>query len=98
MKYILILLNRATGKYILLPLWDREGKKCYYTFDFGGVYEVIADLLGGSGEGEYFVCTPKTTSLEDAEVLDCGVLQVGEIVREEAEAYGAEKTYTQYGG
>lgn len=95
-KYTVFLKNNATKKVFSFESEDTGGS-IYYTFALADMYDTIAAAIG-TGEGEYFICPEGTASLEGAEVLDRGVLQIGEIARTDTDTYNTTKTYTQYGG
>lgn len=96
-NYTIILINKATKKYILFQLADRSESTRFYTFRVAGLYEPIVQAIG-TGEGEYYVCPAGTTSPDGATILDRGVLQIGKIERTDTLTYNNKKTYTQYGG
>lgn len=96
-NYTIILINKATKKYILLQMADRSESTRFYTFRVAGLYEPIVEAIG-TGEGEYYVCPAGTTSPDGATILDRGVLQIGKIARTDTDTYNTTKTYEQYGG
>ena len=96
-SYTIILQNNATKYWLSVTLQDESRSELYYSFSFEGLYDVIEEAIG-TGEGEYFICKEGVQSLEGAEILDRGVLQIGEIKRGNTDTYKTTKTYKQYGG
>lgn len=96
-KYTIILKNKATKKYVAVEATDISDSKMYYSFAFRNEYEAVVAAIG-TGEGEYYICPEGTTDIDAAEILDRGVLQIGDIARTDTETYNTNKTYEQYEG